>query len=103
MLAWRGHGDSEYSRTPGSTVHVSPLFLWPVLLGKMYCFGTGKGKDWRTGLGPVVLPSKPRLWHNLLVLLCAHSYALCSSKACWKCSGHCFSLTYTHVPWAQPL
>lgn len=43
----------------------------------------------------MALPSNPRLWHNLLVLLCARSCALCSSKACWKCSGHRSSPTYS--------
>ena len=98
-----GSGDSEHGRTPGSRVCLCPLLLWAALRGKLYCFGTGKGKEWRTGLGPVALPSNPRLWHNLLVLLCACSDALCSSKARWRCSGRCWSPTYTQVPWAQAL
>lgn len=79
-------------------VHLSPVLLQPGLLGKLCCFGTGKGKDWQTGLGPVVLPSNPRLWHSL-VLLCAHGCALCFGKPCWKC----LSPTPTWALWPQPL
>lgn len=43
-----GHGDSKYSRTCSSRTHLSPLLLWPVFLGKLYCFGIGKGQDWHT-------------------------------------------------------
>lgn len=88
-------GDGEHGRTTSRRVHFPPLLLWPVLLGKLCCLGTGKGKDWQTGLGPVALPSNLRLRQNLLVLLCACSYTLYSSKACRKCSGHRSSPTYT--------
>lgn len=37
------------------------VLLQPGLLGKLCCFGTGKGRDWQTGLGPVALPSNLRL------------------------------------------
>lgn len=59
-------------------VHLYPLLLQPGLLGKLSCFDTGR--DWQTGLDPIALPSNTRLWHNLLVLLHAHGYALCSGK-----------------------
>lgn len=38
-----------------------PVLLQPGLLGKLCCFGTGKGRDWHTGLAPVALPRYPRL------------------------------------------
>lgn len=79
-------------------LHLSPVLLQPGLLGKLCCFGIGKGRDWHTGLGPVALPSSPRLWHNL-----AHSCALCSGKPCWKCSGQCLFPTHTWALWPQPL
>lgn len=83
-------------------VRLSPVLLQPGLLGKLCCFGMGKGKDWQTGLGPMALPSNPRLWHNL-VLLHAHGCALCSGKPCWKCSGQCLSPTHTWALWPQRL
>lgn len=69
---------------------------------KLHCFGTGKGRDWQTGSGPLALPSNPRLWHNL-VLVHAHGCALCSGTPCWKCSGQCLIPTHTWALWHQPL
>lgn len=37
-----------------------------------------------------------------LVLLHAHSCALCSGKPCWKCSGQCLFPTHTWALWPQP-
>lgn len=88
VLVWGDVGNSPLL----CRVHLSPVLLQPALLGKTCC--TRKGRDWQTGLGPVALPSNPRLWHNL-----AHSCALCSVKPCWKCSGQC--LFPTHSPWCS--
>lgn len=90
VLVW---GDVGYSPLP-CRVHLSPMLLQPGLLGTFCCSGTGKGRDWQTGLGPVAPPSTPRLWHSL-VLLHAHGCALCFGKPCWKCSGQCLSPTHT--------
>lgn len=89
--------DLGVRRTPPlpCRVHLYTLLLQPGLLGKLSCFGTGKGRDWQTGLDPMALLSNPRLWHNLLVLLHAHGCALCSGKPCWKCSGQCSSPAHT--------
>lgn len=95
LLVW---GDVGTSPLP-CRVHLSPVLLQP---GLLCCFGTGKGRDWQTGLAPVALPSTPRLWQNL-VLLHAHSCALCCGKPCWECSGQCRFPTPTWALWPQPL
>lgn len=50
----RGCWSGGMQRTP-----LSPVVLRPGLLGKLCCFGTGKGRDWQTGLVLWHFPATP--------------------------------------------
>lgn len=91
VLVW---GDAENSPLPCGSPAWAP--------GEVVLLWHREREGLANRISPVALPSNPRLWHNL-VLLHAHSCALCSCKPCWKCSGQCLFPTHTWALLPQPL
>lgn len=101
LLSW-GQVETASTAGPLTAGSISPLC-------SPACAPEGAALPWhggREGLAHTMrswgASQRPRLWRDLLVLLCARGCASCSSPTCWKRSGLCSAPTYARAPWAQP-